>query len=178
MWRTNPLDLSATAQTLKRCRQATRTSMKILKILLIFLITCTATSCSNQSDKITFEYKVWTTYEPTDNISERRKSETVNYDKNKLYIFFERGFSNDTIQLFENSESKYTMLILTTDASMDSAGEYILDDISKIESISISKNFGPKLRIKPEDKNLNIWTINYKSDSLIATGLRYPPIYE
>jgi hypothetical protein len=114
-------------------------------------------------------------FEDDKDVSKRRIRATERHSQDTLFLFFEKGFDFDTLQIRINNDKDIKTLYLTTDKSMDLAG-YLMFQYSEINKISISKNDGPFLTIKP--KNYRIWAVSYRQDTLIATGRKYSIIYE
>ncbi len=142
-----------------------------INILLVFGTTC----CVRQQENTNNKYATVIEFEDDSDVSERRIRTTQGHSQDTLFVFFEKGFDFDTLRIQINNDKDLRTLYLTTDKSMDLAG-YLIFKYSEINKISISKNDGPLLTIKP--KNYRIWGVNYRQDTLIATGRKYSIIYE
>ncbi len=109
---------------------------------------------------------------------EREKRRTDRYlSADTLYIFFERGFDLDTIDIKINDQ-KIKTLYLDTDESLGLANGGSFFDIKSIDKIEISKNGGRPLKINLYDKTMNLWTVNFREDTLRAQRRKYLPWYE
>lgn len=95
-----------------------------------------------------------------------------------MYLFFENGFIEDTIDVFINSEDYSRRVTITTEPSLGIADVMVLHQIRAIESVQISKNNGKKLDFSLNNKEMNMWAINFWSDTLRANRLQYAPMYE
>ena len=110
--------------------------------------------------------------------NERRIRSKERMNPYELYLFIQRGFEQDTIDIFINNKF-YRQRICSTDRSMElCAGEVILDSLENISSVSFRMNCGSKVSINLDRSLGNIITLDYRSDTLKATLMRYPNIYE
>ena len=149
--------------------------MRNLIIVINILSALCTTGCVRQHESSNTKYATVIEFEDKNHVSERRIRASERLSQDTLYIFFEKGFDFDTLQIRINNDKDTKTLYLTTDKSMDLAG-YLIFKYSEVNKVSISKNDGPILTINP--KNHKIWAINYRQDSLIATGREYSIIYE
>ena len=107
---------------------------------------------------------------------EKRRTEEL-LSNDTFYIFFETEFKLDTIEIKIDNEKTKT-LYLKTDPSLGLAAMYHCGDIASIDKIEIMKNNGSPLIINLTDKKMNIWTVNFFSDTLIAERRKYLQWYE
>jgi len=109
---------------------------------------------------------------------ERQQRRTDRYlSRDTLYIFFETGFASDTVEIKVNNRSPRT-LYLETDQVIGVASMVHYGSIESIDEIEITKNNGRPLTIDFTDKSMNLWTVNFSSDTLRAQRKKYLPIYE
>ncbi len=144
--------------------------------ILFVLIGCYTIGCTLNSDSNTGSgYMTKVDYE-NNSIGRKRTSK---YISNKgLYLFFEQGFLKDTIDISINNEPYSSRLYMTTEEYLSLATMVEFQNIDQIETVEIRKNKGRVLQIILDDKRMNIWGINYWSDTLRAYWYKYPPVYE
>ena len=150
--------------------------MSSTSLYLVAFLTIGLLACSEKKDCIGENYytKVIT---DSSEITDRRVREQRFIEKDKLYIFFQRGFESDTIDVFVNKKFNQTTHC-TTNKSIESCGGFTLDNISSISEISFRKNCGSLLKVPIIENQGNIIALDFREDTLKATIMVYPNIYE
>ena len=146
-------------------------------MLLLTIIELLCPSYSRGQEKYGEKYAVTVTYKDTTN---RLKSNSAErrFDKEKLYIFFEIYYSNDTVSIKTNLDDRFKTIYLTTNPVLDVADVVEFDNLEKIKWIEIKKNNGKTLKIQIKEKWMNKWAVNYYQNTLRACPLNFAPFYD
>ena len=145
-------------------------------IILSELILLFFSSCITDKDCTGDSYALAVGVDSSFNDRRKRSKERMN--PYELYLFIQRGFEQDTIDIFINDKF-YIQRICSTDPSMElCTGEIILDSLEDVSSVSFRMNCGPKVSVNLDRSLGNIITLDYREDTLKATLMKYPNIYE
>jgi hypothetical protein len=156
------------------------TAMSNLINSIILLTGLLIISCAGgQGTKIGENYATAVYY--NDNIEysnpERAQKRTERLlSRDTLYIYFESEFQSDTVDIKINNEQPRTLYLKTDNIGLSDMVHY--GDIKKIDKIEIRKNNGRPLTINLADKRMNIWAVNFYTDTLRARRKNYAPMYE
>ncbi len=150
--------------------------IKLIYIILIFLLY----GCSNhiKNKKHEKKYDVLILY---NNYKKEDKTIGQNYLNRKylrdgnLYLIFESGFKNDTVEIEINNRKKLSEII-STEPSTGLAKEFILEKISKINTVGIRINNGKEAKL--EIDTMNFFLIKFKDSILKIRVPKNVPTYE
>jgi hypothetical protein len=147
--------------------------------LLTFLTTIGIifSSCSRGQEQYGEKYAVTVSYKDTTNRLKSNGAERK-IEQNKLYLFFEVYYSNDTISIKTNLDEKSKTIYLTTNPVIDVADVVVFDNLETIKWIEIRKNKGTPLKFQVKEKWMNKWAVNYFKDTLRACPLNFAPFYD
>lgn len=144
--------------------------------LLTFLTIMACSSFSGGQEKYREKYAIAVSYRDT---TTRLKSNAAErqIEQNKLYLFFEAYYSNDTVSIKTNLNEKSKTIYLTTNPVIDAADVVVFDNLEAIKWIEIRKNMGTP-KIQGKEKWMNKWAVNYYKDTLRACLLNFAPFYD
>lgn len=150
-------------------------SYRLLTFLTTIGIICS--SCSRGQEQYGEKYAVSVSYRDTTNRLKSNGAERQ-IDQNKLYLFFEVYYSNDTVSIKTNLDEKPKTIYLTTNPVIDAADVVVFDNLKTIKWIEIRKNKGIPLKFQVKEKWMNKWAVNYYNDTLRACPLKFAPFYD
>lgn len=158
------------------------TTMSDPRKYLIILMALLITSCVGKQEAKTDgeRYSTVVYYEDDYEYRDPEKAQSRTdrlLSRDTLYIYFESDFNSDTVDVKINNQNNRT-LYLSTDNSVGLADMQYFGTIKSIDKIEITKNNGKPLTINLTDKTMNIWTVQFYSDTLRAQRRKYLQWYE
>lgn len=93
-----------------------------------------------------------------------------------VYLFFENGFDNHSISIFQNLHLHKEQNIST--AYIGLAEVFVLGKHEMINSVSIQLENGPLAFIDIRRSNHNIWNVNFLDNTLRISALNNAPFYD
>lgn len=150
--------------------------MKIMKLILSFILFFLFIGCENiisiKKEKYNFSI-VYDYVDPTNREDKYRSK----FSNDKLYVFIESEFINDTIKLIVNNKRIFEK-IAKTEPSSGLAEVIEIDNINKIQMLNFSINRSPNICFEIIDKNMNFIGVSKKSNNVKFVFYKKAPIYE
>jgi hypothetical protein len=142
-----------------------------LLIIIVFM------GCANSIRSIKGEYNFSIDYDYNQNLALDTEKYRKKFSSDKLYLFVEDEFVNDTLYVFVNG-SKYIEQQLNTDQSTGLSSEIKIPDFKKINTIGIGINDSPVVSFEVFNKEINMIGINKKGINVGIMFYKQVPIYD
>lgn len=96
--------------------------------------------------------------------------------QDSLYLFFEDGFDNDTLDVRVGDYKRN--LLLDTNPILGLADFQSFGELKKISDFTISINGSKNHRVEILDQKMNKWAVSIRRDTVWITVLNNAPFYD